>query len=357
MQYREKQLVAPTFAEATAAVSELRRLLYTDEGVERWRRPLEIHAYPHLQDLRVDAIEPGHVIDLLRELRARSPKSVPRLGQQIAAVLSWAVAHGFRPDNPCDAALAAFSPPRRSETRPHPALPYADVPAAVAQLRIAPYRLGARLLFEFLILTVVRSDAARGALWSEVDLEAASWTVPATRMPNGAEHRIPLSSAALAVLGEARDDAGLSEARSRGGSADLVFPSVRGQVAVLGEARDDAGLSDARSRGGSADLVFPSVRGQVLSKSALSSMLHQMDIGATLSGFRCSFAEWAADTGVSPTVARRCLSLSDPSSTSLAISRRDLWSHRVPVLERWGRHVAPHRCLGDGFGGDPAAVD
>ena len=324
MQYREKQLVAPTFAEATAAVSELRRLLYTDEGVERWRRPLEIHAYPHLQDLRVDAIEPGHVIDLLRELRARSPKSVPRLGQQIAAVLSWAVAHGFRPDNPCDAALAAFSPPRRSETRPHPALPYADVPAAVAQLRIAPYRLGARLLFEFLILTVVRSDAARGALWSEVDLEAASWTVPATRMPNGAEHRIPLSSAALAVLGEARDDAGLSEARSRGGSADLVFPSVRGQV---------------------------------LSKSALSSMLHQMDIGATLSGFRCSFAEWAADTGVSPTVARRCLSLSDPSSTSLAISRRDLWSHRVPVLERWGRHVAPHRCLGDGFGGDPAAVD
>ena len=324
MQYREKQLVAPTFAEATAAVSELRRLLYTDEGVERWRRPLEIHAYPHLQDLRVDAIEPGHVIDLLRELRARSPKSVPRLGQQIAAVLSWAVAHGFRPDNPCDAALAAFSPPRRSETRPHPALPYADVPAAVAQLRIAPYRLGARLLFEFLILTVVRSDAARGALWSEVDLEAASWTVPATRMPNGAEHRIPLSSAALAVLGEARDDAGLSEARSRGGSADLVFPSVRGQV---------------------------------LSKSALSSMLHQMDIGATLSGFRCSFAEWAADTGVSPTVARRCLSLSDPSSTSLAISRRDLWSHRVPVLERWGRHVAPHRCLGDGFGRDPAAVD
>ena len=212
MQYREKQLVAPTFAEATAAVSELRRLLYTDEGVERWRRPLEIHAYPHLQDLRVDAIEPRHVIDLLRELRARSPKSVPRLGQQIAAVLSWAVAHGFRPDNPCDAALAAFSPPRRSETRPHPALPYADVPAAVAQLRIAPYRLGARLLVEFLILTVVRSDAARGALWSEVDLEAASWTVPATRMPNGAEHRIPLSSAALAVLGEARDDAGLSEA-------------------------------------------------------------------------------------------------------------------------------------------------
>ena len=324
MQYREKQLVAPTFAEATAAVSELRRLLYTDEGVERWRRPLEIHAYPHLQDLRVDAIEPRHVIDLLRELRARSPRSVPRLGQQIAAVLSWAVAHGFRPDNPCDAALAAFSPPRRSETRPHPALPYADVPAAVAQLRIAPYRLGARLLFEFLILTVVRSDAARGALWSEVDLEAASWTVPATRMPNGAEHRIPLSSAALAVLGEARDDAGLSEARSRGGSADLVFPSVRGQV---------------------------------LSKSALSSMLHQMDIGATLSGFRCSFAEWAVDTGVSPTVARRCLSLSDPSSTSLAISRRDLWSHRLPVLERWGRHVAPHRCLGDGFGGDPAAVD
>ena len=298
MQYREKQLVAPTFAEATAAVSELRRLLYTDEGVERWRRPLEIHAYPHLQDLRVDAIEPRHVIDLLRELRARSPKSVPRLGQQIAAVLSWAVAHGFRPDNPCDAALAAFSPPRRSETRPHPALPYADVPAAVAQLRIAPYRLGARLLVEFLILTVVRSDAARGALWSEVDLEAASWTVPATRMPNGAEHRIPLSSAALAVLGEARDDAGLSEA----------LPS----------------------------------------KSALSRMLHQMDIRHPLR-FPCSFAEWAAASHGG----KACLSL---SGIPRDFPPRSL-SHRVPVLEpcrpasRWFHcRLTRLRQLGMSFG-------
>ena len=210
------------------------------------------------------------------------------LGQQIAAVLSWAVAHGFRPDNPCDAALAAFSPPRRSETRPHPALPYADVPAAVRAASNRPLRLGARLLVEFLILTVVRSDAARGALWSEVDLEAASWTVPATRMPNGAEHRIPLSSAALAVLGEAREDAGLSEA--------LPWWVRRPRLSQ-------------RSWAGAV-------------KSALSRMLHQMTSAppSPVSGARSRVG--CRHRGES-TVARRCLSLSDPSSTSLAISRRE----------------------------------
>ncbi|MCY4120535.1 MAG: tyrosine-type recombinase/integrase, partial [Acidobacteria bacterium] len=56
----------------------------------------------------------------------------------------------------------------------------------------------------FIILTAVRSGEARGATWSEIDLQAAEWRIPAERMKAGREHRVPLSPAAMDTLERAR---------------------------------------------------------------------------------------------------------------------------------------------------------
>lgn len=53
---------------------------------------------------------------------------------------------------------------------------------------------------EFVILTAVRAGEARKATWSEFDLEAKVWTIPAIRMKARRIHRVPLSNAAIAVL-------------------------------------------------------------------------------------------------------------------------------------------------------------
>ncbi|HRE19386.1 MAG TPA: tyrosine-type recombinase/integrase, partial [Rhodocyclaceae bacterium] len=53
---------------------------------------------------------------------------------------------------------------------------------------------------EFTILTAARSSEVRGARWAEIDLDAATWTVPGDRMKAGKEHRVPLPDAALAIL-------------------------------------------------------------------------------------------------------------------------------------------------------------
>ena len=58
----------------------------------------------------------------------------------------------------------------------------------------------------------------RGARWSEIDMSAATWIVPAERMKGGREHRIPLSEAALGIL---RD---MAEVRVSNDSDALVFP-------------------------------------------------------------------------------------------------------------------------------------
>ena len=61
-----------------------------------------------------------------------------------------------------------------------------------------------KLCLRFIILTAVRSGEARGATWSEMDLQAAEWRIPEERMKGGCEHRVPLSAAAMDTLERAR---------------------------------------------------------------------------------------------------------------------------------------------------------
>jgi Integrase len=70
---------------------------------------------------------------------------------------------------------------------------------------------------EFAILTAARSGEVLGARWDEIDLPEKVWTVPATRMKAGKEHRVPLSDRAMAILDE------LHRARV----SDFVFPGFK----------------------------------------------------------------------------------------------------------------------------------
>ena len=90
--------------------------------------------------------------------------------------------------------------------------------------------------------------------WSEVDTEAATWTVPAARMKARREHRVPLSRRALAVL------------------------------------------QKARSLGTGSGLVFPSRKGKPLSNMAFAIVLRRLDAGdAVPHGFRSTFKDWSME--------------------------------------------------------------
>ena len=57
-------------------------------------------------------------------------------------------------------------------------------------------------IYQLLLLTGARREEVAGMTWSELDLEAGLWTLPASRTKNKREHRIPLTEAALALLGK-----------------------------------------------------------------------------------------------------------------------------------------------------------
>ena len=77
-------------------------------------------------------------------------------------------------------------------------MPYVDIPAFIGALRARAAM--AALALEFATLTAARTGEVLGATLAEVDLQKAVWTVPASRMKAGEEHRFPMSPRAVAIL-------------------------------------------------------------------------------------------------------------------------------------------------------------
>ena len=207
----------PTFCEAAERVFEANRPRWRNvKHTVTWLQSLERHAYPVLGNMPVDTINQEDVLRVLMPIWGTTPETARRVRQRIRTILKWAQAHRFVEHNAAgeviDGALPAM-PKVKNHLR---ALPYQEVGGSVEAVRQSQASLAVKWCLEFLILTAVRSGEARGAAWSEIDMDAATWTVPAARMKANAEHRVPLCGRALEIL---------EEARAIEDGSGLVFPS------------------------------------------------------------------------------------------------------------------------------------
>jgi integrase len=218
----------------------------------------------------------------------------------IEVVLDSAKARGLRDgQNPAQwrGHLDHLLPSRRKVRRVqhHPALPFAEIPAFMAELR-ARDDLPARLL-EFLILTTSRSGEGRSARWDEFDVEQAMWVIPAERMKGGREHKVPLSPRAVTILERM---AGLR-------LSDFVFP----------------GQSES----------------QPISGIGLRRLLHTLRPGVTVHGFRSSFRDWAAETtSFQNHVVEMALAHAVSDAVEAAYRRGDLFEKRRKLMEAWATY-------------------
>jgi integrase len=181
----------------------------------QWPATLVAYVYPVFGDLPVEAVDTGLVMKAPEPIWTTKPETASRVRGRIEAVLDWAKTAGYRHgENPArwrghlenllmNKASAAKAARRASGRKEHhAALHYKEIGAFVAKLR-AQEGVTARAL-EFLILTAARTGEVIGARWGEFDLTERIWTVPAERMKAGKEHRVPLSSAVLAILEKMR---------------------------------------------------------------------------------------------------------------------------------------------------------
>ena len=213
----------PTFAAAVEAAIAIHAAGWRTGGKneQQWRASLGTYVLPQLGRTPVDQITTADMLAVLVPIWSAKPVTARRVRQCIQAMMRWAIAEGYRDDNPAGEAIAAALPKNGGRQEHHRALPHAEVGAALAQVRAAEGWPTPKLALEFLTLTASRSGEMRGAHWDEIDRASATWTVPAARMKAGLAHRVPLAGRAIEVLDVGRE---LSDA------SGLVFSSVRGHV-------------------------------------------------------------------------------------------------------------------------------
>lgn len=270
----------------------------------QWLATLESYAFPDLGDKPVDQITGPMVRDVLANIWLTIPETARRVRQRIGAVLDWAHAKGYRPAEAPMRSVNKGLPKQPKEKEHFAALPWQDAPGFLARLRETG-RAGpvVKLLFEFLVLTAVRSGEARGAKWSEIDLEAKLWTIPKARMKAGKAHAVPLSGRALAVLAEA------ATLRTDDVADGLVFEGAK--------------------------------RGRPVSDMTLTMVLRRMGAGCTAHGFRSSFRDWAAEATNTPReVAEAALAHAVENRVEAAYRRSDLLEKRRALMEAWASFCA-----------------
>ena len=175
-----------------------------DKHVQQWENTLATYAYPKIGSMHVRDIAAKDVLRVIEPYWTTKRETMSRVRQRIEAALAWAIAKGYRDiedkNNPAVwrnnlVTLLAKNP---KETKHRPALQLKDVQAFTRALSAAEGQ-GAKCLY-FAMLTACRSGEARGATWSEIDLDASEWLIPAERMKRKVSHRVPLSDAAMTLL-------------------------------------------------------------------------------------------------------------------------------------------------------------
>ena len=296
-----RRRTVPTFAEAVEKVIAVHRDGWKDGGRQEklWRSSLRDYAMPRLGERPVNRINTADVMAMLLPIWNEKRETAKRVRRRLSAVMRWAVAQGYREDNPAGDAIGAALPRNGVRPRHHPALPYAEVAGAIETVRGSGSYPATVLAFEFLVLTACRTGEVRGARWEEMDLEAREWRIPPERMKTGREHRVPLSAGALAVLRAAR---GLTE-----GSG----------------------------------VVFPSARGGPLPEVAMSKLVRELGIGAVPHGFRSSFRDWAAEcSDASREVCELALAHVNTNAIEAAYRRSDLFERRRALMDQWAVFLA-----------------
>ena len=287
----------PTFAQAAEDAIRTRSMAWRDGRTEKlWRSRLDAYALPKLGRMPVDSISPADVASVLLPVWSEKVETGRRLRRIISAVMQASVAAGHRADDPAGPVLTALLPkPGRVPARHYGALSHGDVALALVKVREAgEVWTGARLCFEFIALTACRSGEARAATWAEVDIDSATWTVPAERTKMARALRVPLATQALRVLAAARE----------------------------------------LTTGGADDLLFPALLGGVMRDSTLATLPRRLGLG-TVHGLRSAFRSWCSERGVDHAAAELALGHAIGSATVAAYARSDLLERRAALMQEW----------------------
>ena len=287
----------PTFgAFADQLVEDLKGGWRNEKHVYQWRQTLQ-HYAADLRPRALNEITTEHVLGVLKPIWTTKAETASRLRGRIERVLDAAKAKELRSgENPARwrGHLDQLLPRHQRLTRGHHvALPWTEMPDFMARLRERDGAAASAL--ELTILSAARTTEVLEARWAEVALREKVWTVPASRMKAGEEHRVPLSGSAVALL---------ERQPTREG---LIFPGFK--------------------------------PGRPFSNGAMERVLDRMGVAVTVHGFRSTFRDWAGEATSFPReIAEAALAHRVGNATERAYRRGDALEKRRKLMEDWATY-------------------
>jgi integrase len=298
----------PTFTTCAARyIRAHRRGWKNAKHARQWVSTLKTYVRPEIGAKPVDVISTDDIINILSPFWTTKTETAKRVQGRIENILDFAAAHKYRdPLNPArwrghlDKLLP--KPSRVKTVTHHPAMPYTEVPAFMADLS---HESVSALALRFLILTATRTNEVLRAEWSEFDLGDDIWTIPASRMKTRREHRVPLLHAAITVL----------STLPRMTNSPYVFPGAR--------------------------------KARPLSNMALLQLMRGMGYGVDGSrgnyvphGFRSAFRDWSGEVSSYPRdVAEMALAHTIENKVEAAYRRGDLFDKRRAMMQDWAEYL------------------
>lgn len=179
-------------------------------------REIEKDLTPRFKDRPISKITRLELTAALKEVEARAPEVARNLRNYLWGIFEYAIDSELIEDNPVPPVRVL----RKRTQENHPALSPELLGEFLRKLdALDTIHAQTKIAMLLVVLTACRKSEVIGGKWSEIDLDAAEWEIPAERMKAGRAHWVPLSRQAVKLI---RDLRGTAEERSV-----YLFPNRR----------------------------------------------------------------------------------------------------------------------------------
>ena len=275
---------------------------------DQWINTLTTYVFPVCGQLPVGAVGKAEIHKALLPIWKKKAETASRVFQRVRTVLNYGAAKdyctGLDQEFWEQLKLALGANDRARKVEHHASCPHAEVAALLSKVKAGTATPVVKLAFEFIVLTGARSGEARGARWSEFDVNLSTWIVPGERMKAGREHRVPLSTRAREVLLETRKLQGIEDHQASNG------------------------------------LVFLNPKSKPYSDMVFTQLMRRMGLEYTMHGFRATFRTWGMEATQYPDeMLEFALAHVIGDQTVRAYARSDMVEKRKQLMEDWAIYV------------------
>lgn len=293
------QKISMTLTHVAESWFEVKKTQVTPNYADDIWRSLELHIFPTIGSMPIDALRATHAIEAMKPIAAKGNlETIKRLSQRLNEIMVYAVNTGLISHNYLSGIKVAFNTPTKKHM---PTLKPDQLPDLMQAVNMASIKLTTRCLIEWQLHTMARPSEAAGARWDEIDIENRLWHIPAERMKKRKPHTVPLTQQTLVIL---------EWMKPISGHREYLFPSDRDPLRHANE-------------------------------QTANMALKRMGFGGQLvsHGLRALASTTLNEQGFDKDVIETALAHVDSNQVRAAYNRTDYLERRIELMTWWSEHI------------------